>query len=110
MPGIAGFITNKRREQAVPQLGQMLQTLRRGRSEVIGTFTEESLGLYIGWVTRKGSSPDRTPLGNEHGDAVLVFSGEEFPDPGTERRLRQRGHEFDGGGLSYLVHLYEEDP
>ena len=26
---------------------------------------------------------------------MLVFSGEEFPEPGTVQRLKERGHEFD---------------
>ena len=42
--------------------------------------------------------------------SVLVFSGEEFPDPGTVQRLKESGHDFDMVGPSYLVHLYEEDP
>jgi asparagine synthase (glutamine-hydrolysing) len=41
---------------------------------------------------------------------VLVFSGEEFPEPGTARRLKERGHEVETEGPSYLVHLSEEDP
>src|SRR5207249_2687289 len=38
------------------------------------------------------------------------FSGEEFPEPGTARRLKERGHRLDHGGPSYLAHLYEDDP
>ena len=50
------------------------------------------------------------PLCNERGDVSLVFSGEEFPEPGTVCRLKQRGHSLNAKGPSYLVHLYEEDP
>ena len=50
------------------------------------------------------------PLRNERGDVVLVFSGEEYPEPGTARRLKERGHGVAAEGPSYLVHLYEEDP
>ena len=49
-------------------------------------------------------------LRSERGDVVLVFSGEEFPEPGTAQRLNERGHKLDGAGPDYLVHLYEEDP
>ncbi len=49
------------------------------------------------------------PLVNEAGDVVLAFSGEEYPDPATPLRLKDRGHEVAAEGLSYLVHLYEED-
>jgi asparagine synthase (glutamine-hydrolysing) len=50
------------------------------------------------------------PLLNEKGDVVLVFSGEEFPEPGTSRQLKQKGHDFKDEGPSYLIHLSEEEP
>jgi asparagine synthase (glutamine-hydrolysing) len=50
------------------------------------------------------------PLTNERADAVLVFSGEEFPEPGTSRRLKEKGHDFKEEGPSYLIHLSEEEP
>jgi asparagine synthase (glutamine-hydrolysing) len=50
------------------------------------------------------------PIYNERRDVVLVFSGEDFPDPQTVRRLRDRGHVLDSVRASYLAHLYEEDP
>jgi hypothetical protein len=40
---------------------------------------------------------------------VLAFSGEEFPEPETKQRLKERGHEFDETGPAYLAHLYEDD-
>jgi asparagine synthase (glutamine-hydrolysing) len=77
---------------------------------VAGTWTEESQGVYVGWVARHGSFSEEMPLRNELGDVVLAFSGEEFPEPGTAQRLKARGHELQVDGPSYLVHLYEEDP
>jgi asparagine synthase (glutamine-hydrolysing) len=50
------------------------------------------------------------PLRSEKGDVTLVFSGEEYPEPGKVRRLKERGHKIDATGSDYLVHLYEEDP
>ncbi len=88
----------------------MIEALRHESFYVTGTWIDESLGVYVGWVARKNSFSDEMPLHNEKGDAVLVFSGEEFPEPGTACRLKQRGHNVDAGGASYLVHLYEEDP
>jgi len=49
------------------------------------------------------------PLCNEKGDVVLVFSGEDYPEPGAAKRLKERGHCCEESGPSYLVHLYEED-
>lgn len=110
MPGIVGLITKLPREWAEPQLLRMVECLRHESFYVTGTWIEESLGVYAGWVARKGSFSDGMPLRNERRDAVLVFSGEEYPEPSTARLLRQRGHEVDRDGPSYLVHLYEEDP
>jgi asparagine synthase (glutamine-hydrolysing) len=50
------------------------------------------------------------PLQNERGDVTLVFSGEEFPEPGTRTALRERGHVIGADASSYLVHRYEDEP
>ena len=41
------------------------------------------MGVYIGWVARQGSFSESMPLRNEQGDITLVFSGEDYPEPGT---------------------------
>src|ERR1700693_3706415 len=110
MPGIVGFISRMPRERAERELLQMVASLHHENFYVTGTWVEESLGVYVGWIARKDSFSDGMPLRNERGDVVLVFSGEEFPEPGTERRLKERGHELNVAVPSYLVHLYEEDP
>ena len=110
MPGIVGLISRMPREHAERQLSLMVETLRHEDFYVAGTWVEEPLGVYVGWVARKNSFSDGMPLRNERGDMVLVFSGEEFPEPGTVQRLKQQGHEFDPTGSSYLVHRYEEEP
>jgi asparagine synthase (glutamine-hydrolysing) len=110
MPGIVGLITKMPRVRAEPQLLRMVEALRHESSYVSGTWVDESMGVYLGWVARKGSFSDGVPLSNERGDVVLVFSGEEYPEPGTARSLKDRGHELATEGPSYLVHLYEEDP
>lgn len=109
MPGIVGLITKMPREWAEPQLLRMVQALRHESFYVTGTWIDESQGVYVGWAARKGSFSDGMPLDNERGDAVLVFSGEEYAHPGTIRSLKERGHTIDKGGPAYLVHLYEED-
>jgi asparagine synthase (glutamine-hydrolysing) len=98
------------RQQAEPQLLRMVEALHQEPCYVSGTWVDESMGVYVGWVVRKDSFSDGVPLPNERGDSLLVFSGEEYPEPGTARRLKERGHELSADGPSYLVHLYEEDP
>ncbi|MGH9404200.1 MAG: asparagine synthase-related protein, partial [Terriglobia bacterium] len=97
------------REWAEPQLNRMVEKLRHESFYTSGTWIDESLGIYAGWVARKGSFSDGMPLRNETGDRVLIFAGEEFPEPGTAARLKARGHAVEAGGPSYLVHLAEED-
>ena len=110
MPGIVGLLTKMPSEWAKPQLLRMVESLCHESSYSTGTWIDESLGIYVGWAVRKNSFSDGMPLRNERGDVSLVFSGEEFPEPGTARRLKERGHSVAVEGPSYLVHLYEEDP
>jgi asparagine synthase (glutamine-hydrolysing) len=88
----------------------MVEALRHESFYTGGTWVGESEGIYVGWAAHEGSFSHRMPLRNERGDVLLVFSGEEFPEPDTAQRLKERGHELEGEDPSYLVHLYEEDP
>ena len=110
MPGVVGLITNLPRERALEELLTMLGTLRYEPYYITGTWEDRSLGVYVGWVARKDSFSDGMPLSSESGNAVLVFSGEDHPEPGTVAKLKERGHTLSADGPSYLVHLYEEDP
>src|SRR3989475_10313687 len=95
MPGIVGLLTRMPRARAQLELLRMVEALRHENFYATGTWVDESLGVYVGWIVRKDSFSDGMPLSNEQGDVVLVFSGEEFPEPGTARRLKERGHRLD---------------
>jgi asparagine synthase (glutamine-hydrolysing) len=110
MPGLVGLITKMPRQRAEVELLRMLATLKHESFYVSGTWIDESLGLYIGWVARQGSFAERMPLRSERGDLVLVFSGEEFSDKATAPRLREQSIGLDREGPSYLVHRAGEDP
>src|ERR1700690_2776764 len=110
MPGIVGLITRMPRERAERELFGMVDVLRHESFYVTGTRSNPDLGVYVGWVAPRGSLSDGMPLCNEREDVSLMFSGEDFPEPGTAARLRERGHAADADGPSYLVHLYEDDP
>lgn len=109
MPGIVGLFTNRPAAEAESELREMLQTLCHESFYVSGTWTDAENGIYVGWVARRGSFAEGMPLRNENGEITLVFSGEEFPEPGTASALKARGHAI-GNGPSYLVHRYEEEP
>ncbi len=110
MPGIVGLITKEPRAWAEPQLARMIESMRHESFYATGTWIDESLGVYVGWVARKNSFSEGMPLRTERGDVTLVFSGEEYRDPDTARCLKEQGHGCQEAGPSYLVHLYEEDP
>src|SRR5271170_3924385 len=110
MPGLVGLITKMPRQWAEPQLARMVEALRHESFYASGTWVDESQGAYAGWIALKNSFADGMPLLNETGDACLLFSGEEYPQPGTALRLKERGHTLATPKASYLVHLYEDDP
>ncbi|HLJ78636.1 MAG TPA: hypothetical protein VKT75_14540 [Acidobacteriaceae bacterium] len=108
MPGLAGIITKMPRGRAEAELSRMLSTLRHEASYSIGKWVDEDCGVYVGWSARAGAFDQGMPLRNERGDMVLAFAGEEYPDPELRAQLKQRGHDFDPEGPSYLVHTAEE--
>jgi asparagine synthase (glutamine-hydrolysing) len=110
MPGLVGLVTQMPRERAEADLGRMLESIRHDPCYRTGTWIDESAGVYVGWALREKSLADALPIRNEKGDVVLIFSGEEFPEPDTICQLKRRGHRFRDGGPSYLVHAFEEDP
>ncbi len=109
MPGIVGLITKISRQQSEENLLRMLETMRHESFYETGTWIDEAQGVYVGWVLPRRSSSAGIPFRNERGDVTMVFSGEEFPDPSTIRRLKEQGHAFDSKTASYLVHSYEDD-
>ena len=109
MPGIVGLITKRKRVWAEAQLQQMVAALCHETFYTTGTWVDESLGLYVGWIARANSFSDQMPLSNEQKDRVLFFAGEEYPEPGFVVGLRQRGHSIEDKPAAYLVHHSEED-
>ena len=87
MPGIVGLITRMPGQEAKLQLQQMVAALCHEPFYETGIWIDESIGVYIGWTARENSFAAGMPLTNERGDVVLVFSGEEYPEPGVAYRL-----------------------
>lgn len=109
MPGIVGLITNRPEVEARHELDEMVQTLFHESFYHSGTWADPKQGVYVGWVSRKGSFAGGMPVANEDGEVTLIFSGEEFPEPGTVAALKGQGHTVEQGGAAYLVHQYEEE-
>ncbi len=88
----------------------MVGTLGHEEFYRTGTWCDPSQGVYVGWSVQKEAFSDGMPLAGERGDPTLVFSGEEYPEPGTAQRLRDKGHTCAVEGADYLVHLAEDNP
>jgi asparagine synthase (glutamine-hydrolysing) len=108
MPGIAGIIGSNFQGMNRAALDQMVKCMMHERFYTTGTYVNEKLGLWIGWVNHDGSFSDCMPLWNETKDVCLIFSGEDFADQIQITDLIVKGHEFDSENASYLIHLYEE--
>ncbi len=78
MPGIAGLITKRPRSWAEPQLLKMVEALRHESFYRVGTWIDESLGVYAGWTVIEDSFADGMPLRDQQRDLTLIFSGEEY--------------------------------
>jgi asparagine synthase (glutamine-hydrolysing) len=109
MPGIVGIITKQPREAAMRGLNRMVEAMRHESFYSTGSFADEASGVYVGWIARQGSFAEQMPVCSERDERMLVFSGEDYPDPDTAQRLKSRGHVFGTRGPEYLVHQSEED-
>ena len=108
MPGIAGIIGPGKPEEREAILRQMVQEMLHEPFYSSGTYSNERIGLWMGWVSHKESFSDGMPVWNETKDLGMIFSGEDFTDPEEIERLRARGHKCDTENAGYLIHLYEE--
>lgn len=110
MPGIVGCISRMPRQRAEAAVQRMTSAILHERSDTLGTWADESLGVYVGWVARKGSFAEGMPLLNARRDMILAFSGEDFSDRELIRSLGEKRRMPQPAGLSYLVDLSEKDP
>jgi asparagine synthase (glutamine-hydrolysing) len=56
----------------------MVAALRHESFYKVGTWIDESLGVYAGWTVIEGSFADQMPLRDRKRDLTLIFSGEEY--------------------------------
>lgn len=95
---------------AETQLVRMLRTTTHEQSYKVGTWADESLGVYVGWTALQGSFDERMPLVNKERSESLIFSGEEYS---SDRPAAggTNGASSDGRNeCSYLLERFERDP
>ena len=108
MSGIVGLQTRMSRRWAEPQLMRMVEALQHESFYVSGTWVDESLGLYVGWVARRNSFSEGMPLRNRRGYLTLIFSGEDFSNPPVNQDV-VAPNEDDRISPTYLIRRAEAD-
>ena len=109
MPGIVGLITKMPSAWAQERVARMVDAVRHEPFYQTGCRADATLNAYVGWTVQEGSYSDGAPFCNEAGDVMLVFSGDEYSEPGTAAALKARGHAVNLDSAACLVHQYEED-
>jgi asparagine synthase (glutamine-hydrolysing) len=109
MPGIVGIIGKGMNEARREHVNRMVSSMMHEPTYVSGTYNNDEIGLYSGWVCHKDSFSDCMPLFSEDKSKILIFQGENFADTGSVQKLRGKGHELQDLNASYLIHQYEEE-
>lgn len=109
MPGLTGIIGRGRPEKKRAELDRMVECMMHEDFYARGTHIDERMGMWLGWVSHRGSFADGMPIWNEGHDVCIILSGENVADPVAIRELQAKGHAFVPEDASYLVHLYEEN-
>lgn len=107
MPGIVGLITRLPRQRAEAEMQRMARSLLHEPAYLSGTWSDEALGLYVGWTALRGSFAREMPVCDERRDRTLIFSGEDFAGAGGRRRGKEQGRAVEDDGPSYLARLAE---
>lgn len=108
MPGIAGIISKTHPENNQIDIKAMISSMSHELFYNTGTWVNDNLGVYAGWVCHQGSFSDCMPVWNEKKNIVLIYFGENFTDLDYFDKLKAWHHKFDRTNASYLIHMYEE--
>ena len=84
MPGIVGIVSRMPGTIAAEQVQRMVGCMLHEPFYVSGTWADEELGVYLGWVLRDGAGM-RMPVRDATGQKLLFFVGDEFSGNLTQR-------------------------
>lgn len=110
MPGITGLFVKQPRGDEEIRLARMLRTMLHEPFYTHGSYVNQAIGLYLGFVSVQNSQSDCMPIWNEDKTLVMFLTGESYADLPVIQGLLRRGHDFNPEDGSFLLHLYEEDP
>jgi asparagine synthase (glutamine-hydrolysing) len=108
MPGLAGIIRFAPYESTEQDLDSMLGAMRYNNRYLHGKFVDRECGIRIGWTCHPGSFAEGMPLVSQSGDTVMIFSGENFEEPGRVAQLSHAISDKNSAKAAYLLELYTE--
>ena len=74
MPGIAGIIRKGTKENE-EDLKLMIECMMHETFYTSGTYANDKVMLYVGWISHEGSFSDCMPVVNEKKDLILEYAG-----------------------------------
>ncbi|MGB8326128.1 MAG: asparagine synthase-related protein [Steroidobacteraceae bacterium] len=107
MPGVVGLIGRGSPDENGAIVARMAQRMLHEPFYRSGTYANEALGAYVGWVARAGSFSDCMPIWNDAADICLVLTGENYADPPEVARLAPSNQPVDANDARYLIRVYE---
>jgi len=106
MPGITGIIRKSRYHGIDDDLDLMIAALRHDPRSSSGTYVNESVGLWVGWVCHRESYSDCLPVVTEDMNVVIVFQGEHYLSRDQVNRLRRAGVAVEARSARCLLGLH----
>lgn len=91
MPGIVGIIGKGLHGKHEGDLKLMLDCMMHEPFYRRGSYTNEELGIYVGWTCHPNAYADCMPVINERKDVVLIFSGEHFSSHPSKDQFKANG-------------------
>jgi asparagine synthase (glutamine-hydrolysing) len=108
MPGLTGIIRFSPSERIDQDLDLMLEAMRHNNRYLLGRFVDEECGVQIGWTCHPHSFAEGMPLVSRDGKTVMIFTGENFEEPGLVARLSRSVSSNNSAKAAYLLELYAE--
>jgi len=86
----------------------MLATMQHEDFYHHGTYTNELMGIFSGWISHKNSFSDCMPLSHEQENVSIIFSGEAFIDLDTLNELKVKCSGINFNNAKHLIWLYKK--
>ena len=109
MCGIAGFLSDRPRDEKESRLRPMLRALEHRGPDDEGTYIDDGIALGFRRLSIIDLETGQQPLCNEDGTIWIAFNGEIYNFQELRSELTAKGHQFKSRTDSeVIVHAYEQ--